>query len=163
MNKSFLRPLRLTLVRIRTRPATSTALVPVDPPGLPATTQEREPPVVSPPPPTLAERAARVRALKDDLIEGMSAAASKAISLGEQLLKDKEEIPHGGWKDYVTYDCGLSMSAAQTYMKLAKNKEQLSQLVAANPQSSGFLSQAQALKFLSSAQQKKRRSAKKKA
>jgi len=87
----------------------------------------------------------------------MSEAASKAIILGEQLLEDKKQIPHGGWKDYVTYDCGLSMSAAQTYMKLAKNKAQLTQLVAENPLSSGYLSQAQALKFLSSAAAKPKR------
>lgn len=144
---NFLRPLRLTLVRVGLAepskalvPLPSTALVPV-----------------SEPPPTQAERAARIRALKDEVIAGMSEAASKAIILGEQLLEDKKQIPHGGWKDYVTYDCGLSMSAAQTYMKLAKNKAQLTQLVAENPLSSGYLSQAQALKFLSSAAAKPKR------
>jgi hypothetical protein len=147
---NLFRPFRVTLVRVGTKllAEPSKALVP-----LPSTALVLQP---TPPPPTQAERAARIRELKDELIAGMSEAASKAIILGEQLLKDKKEIPHGGWKDYVTYDCGLSMSAAQTYMKLAKNKAQLTQLVAENPQSSGYLSQAQALKFLSSAQQKRR-------
>ncbi len=110
---------------------------------------------------TLANITGDVRRSHSEAMAGLSASAAKAIEAGEFLLELKKAVRHGQFQDVVTLDCGLKLSTAQMYMKLAAHKDELSQLVAANPQTSRALTQAAALKFLSSAQQKKRRTTKK--
>jgi hypothetical protein len=105
---------------------------------------------------TLAEIARDVQRSHAEFMAGLSQTAVKAIETGEFLLEAKQLVKHGQWQDFVMLDCGLKLSTAQMYMKLAAHKDELEQLVAANPQSSRGLSQAQALKFLSSAQQKRK-------
>jgi hypothetical protein len=84
-----------------------------------------------------------------------------AIAAGKHLLKAKallkQEKGHGLWQDYVGIECGLSLSTAQNYMRLAKYEVQLAPLLSANTQNSGFLSQAQALRFLGDERKKRKR------
>jgi hypothetical protein len=87
----------------------------------------------------------------------MSRAADFAIRTGESLIAAKGLVGHGQFQDYVTLDCGLKLSTANLYMKLAQHKGAYSQLLAANPQDSKGLSQAELLRFLSSASQKRKR------
>lgn len=135
-------PKAVSLVEVMSRqdvtiaPETSTAIVPVR---------------------TLDDITADIRRSHSEAMKGLSVAAAAAIRTGEYLLEAKKLVKHGEWQDRVVFDCGLKLSTAQMYMKLAAHKDQLSQLVAANPQTSVGLSQAQALKFLSSAQQKRKR------
>jgi hypothetical protein len=39
---------------------------------------------------------------------------------GELLLKAKEEVPHGAFKEWVEANCGFSYSQAKRYMAVAK-------------------------------------------
>jgi hypothetical protein len=110
-----------------------------------------------PVPPSLADSAAGIVRLQAEAMSGLSFYASKAIEIGERLRELKPRVKHGGWTDYVTLDCGLSMASAQIYMKLAKHKDEFNQILAANTESSRYLSQAQMLKFLSSAEKRKRK------
>jgi len=54
------------------------------------------------------------------------------------------------------HDCGFKLSTANARMKIATGKDTIYQYLAANPQNSRGLSQAQALKFLSQGQQKRK-------
>lgn len=112
-----------------------------------------------PVPPSLADSAAGIVRLQAEAMSGLSFYASKAIEIGERLRELKPRVKHGGWTDYVTLDCGLSMASAQIYMKLAKHKDAFNQILTANTESSRYLSQAQMLKLLSSAEKRKRKPA----
>jgi hypothetical protein len=105
----------------------------------------------------LAEIMGDVRRSHDAVMAGLSHSAAHTIRAGEFLLEAKTQLKHGEFQIFKTLDCGLTLSTAQIYMKLARHKDQLNQLVGANPQRSVGLSQAQALKFLASGQRKSKR------
>ena len=102
----------------------------------------------------LAEIMGDVRRSHDAVMAGLSHSAAHAIRAGEFLLEAKTQLKHGEFQIFKTLDCGLTLSTAQIYMKLARHKEQLTQLVGTNVQRSRGLSQVQALKFLASAGRK---------
>ena len=70
----------------------------------------------------------------------------------------KKQRGHGAWQDYIAVECRLGLRTAQIYMYLARNKEKLGQLIAAKTQAHSYLTQSEALKFLSVARKKRRRS-----
>jgi DUF3102 family protein len=76
-------------------------------------------------------------------------ALSKAIENGRFLLEAKSLLAHGQFQAFVKY-CEIPLSTAALHMKLAKPENigiidtEMKQRVAANPQSSGYLSQAEA-------------------
>ena len=126
-------------------PAPTTALVPRSDPSLPAPVQ------------TLADIATDIRLSHDGVMAGLSNAAGHALKTGEYLLEAKaKRLKHGQLTDFITLDCGLKLSTGQMYMRLARKKGELNPLVAANAQTSRGLSQAQALKFLSSGAPKRK-------
>ena len=93
-------------------------------------------------------------------MEALADCLAAAIAAGKHLLKAKallkQEKGHGLWQDYVGIECGLSRSTAKNYMRLAKHEVQLAPLLSEKSQRSGFLSQAQALKFLGNERKKRR-------
>jgi hypothetical protein len=131
-------------------------VVALRPETLPAPTP---PPSEVPAPLTTAQLAENIRRTHREVIGALSHAAAAAIRTGDFLIEAKGRLKHGEFGDYVTLECGLKESTARLYMKLAKNKDKLSQLLAANQQCSSGLSQAQMLRFLSSASEKPKRKA----
>jgi Protein of unknown function (DUF3102) len=127
-----------------------------------AVPQQRELIVLPPTPPTLAERAINIRSEHGKVMTALADSLKAAIAAGKELIAAKATVKHGLWQDYVGIECGLSLSTAQNYMRLAKHEAQLAPLLSANVQTSGFLSQAQALKFLGDERKrrKKRKAAK---
>ncbi len=109
---------------------------------------------------SLADLASNVRQAHDEVIGGLRVGAASAIRAGKALNTAKEtvkrECGHGFWEDYVALECRLSMRTAQNYMKLARQEAVLDQLLRTNAQGSAFMTQAHALKFLSSAAEKVR-------
>jgi hypothetical protein len=93
-------------------------------------------------------------------ISALADSLTAAIAAGKHLLKAKallkQEKGHGLWQDYVGIECGLSLSTAQNYMRLAKHEVQLAPLLSEKSQRSGFLSQNAALKFLGNERKKRR-------
>ena len=126
--------------------------------ALPITASQRRELVVIPPAaPTLAERAINIRREHGKAMTALADSLTAAIAAGKELIAAKATVKHGLWQDYVGIECGLSLSTAQNYMRLAKHEAQLTPLLSANAQTSGFLSQAQALKFLGDERKKRKR------
>ncbi|WP_426410035.1 DUF3102 domain-containing protein [Bradyrhizobium ganzhouense] len=119
--------------------------------------QQRDLVVVPPAPPTLAERAATIRNQHGRAMAALGESLTAAIDAGKELIAAKASVKHGLWQDYVGIECGISLSTANNYMRLAKHEAQLTPLLSANPQTSAFLSQAQALKFLGEERKKRKR------
>jgi hypothetical protein len=92
-----------------------------------------------------------IRRGHQEVVGAVSHAAVFAIRTGEYLIEAKALLRHGQFGDFITLECGLKRSTADVYMKLARNKDQCSQLLTANSQSTRNLTQAQMLRFLSSA------------
>ena len=122
-----------------------------------ATPPQHELIVLPPAPPTLAERALTIRNHHGRAMVALGESLTAAIAAGKELIAAKASVKHGFWQDYLGIECGLSLSTAQNYMRLAKHEAQLAPLLSSNPQTSGFLSQAQALKFLGDEQKKRKR------
>lgn len=113
------------------------------------------PAVVPPSPRTRSEIRADIRRSHEKAMVGVSYALIHSIETGEFLIEAKKAIPRGDYEDFVMLECGLKLSTAQMYVKLAKGKDKLFQLTTTNPQTSRGLSQAQALKFLSAGGERK--------
>ncbi len=135
-----LKPLRV----IERVPTLSTALVPRTS-GLPVPIPRARP---------LADITADVRRLHAENMAGLSKMLANGIVIGDLLLEAKETVGHGNFEDYVTLECGISLSTSDVYRKLAKGKDVINQWLVANSRTSVTLSQAQALKILVSAQPK---------
>jgi hypothetical protein len=102
--------------------------------------------------------APQIRSANAKAIVGFAEGTEAAILAGKLLIEAKAACPHGLWQDYVAVECRLGLRTAQLYMKLAKQEPQLRQLLAAKTKGASFLSQAEALRLLSVAQQKRRKS-----
>ncbi len=113
------------------------------------------PALVPPSPRARSEIRADIQRSHEKAMVGMSYALIHSIETGEFLIEAKKAIPRGDYEDFVMLECGLKLSTAQMYVKLAKGKYKLDQLIATNPQTSRGLSQAQALKFLSAGAERK--------
>jgi hypothetical protein len=112
----------------------------------------------------LTELTADIQRAHGQVVSALAAGAAHAIEAGEALLAAKallrEQGGHGCWLDFISLECRLGVRTAQIYMYLFRNKEKLSQLLAAKANANSHLTQHQALKLLGTA--KKKRPAKKK-
>ena len=125
--------------------------------GVSTVLPQRELVVVSPPPPTLDERTANIRNQHGKVMNALADSLTAAINAGKELIEAKKAVKHGLWKEYVGIECGLSLSTAKNYMRLAKHEAQLAPLLSEKSQRSGFLSQNAALNFLSGERKKRRK------
>ena len=115
------------------------------------------PALVPPATPTLSDLTEEIRHAHAEAIAALSIGAASMIRCGKALIAAKNVVKHGEWADYVGLECRLSLRTVQTYMFLAKHEDELQQLLKANPRESAYLTQAQALRFLSAAHKEKRR------
>jgi hypothetical protein len=126
------------------------------------------PSVPAPPPQVLApgqlslpELTAAIQRHHGEVMKALGYGCTEAIAAGEKLKAAKQQLKdqhgHGSWQDYIALECRLGLRTAQLYMLLARNKDKLQQLLAAKNANGSFLSQKEALKFLSSARNKRRR------
>ncbi len=110
---------------------------------------------------SLPELTAEIQRCHSEVMNALGRGASAAIAAGEALKSAKEKLRkeggHGNWQDYVTVECRLRPRTAQIYMLLARNKDSLTQLLAAKAQTNSFLTQGEALNFLGVAKKKRKR------
>ena len=111
--------------------------------------------------PRLDQLEAEIRAAHSEVQRGLRYSAWHSIRAGKVLIAAKKKVKHGQWQEWVARRCDLGLRMVQIYMYLARHEDQLRQLLAAETRKNSFLSQDEAVKFLSSAKQKKRRRAKK--
>lgn len=114
---------------------------------------------------TLPELTEAIQSAHGEVMRAFATGAAAAIAAGKALIEAKALLRkhrgHGSWQDYVAIECRLGVRTAQVYMHLAKHEAELAQLVSSKTQGSSFISQAEALKLLGMAKEKKRRKAKK--
>lgn len=91
--------------------------------------------------PTLA---AQINAAHDMASRSAQAAITHAIAVGEGLIEAKALVDHGQWLPWLAENCDFSEDTAQTYMKLARNREQ----VLANTERARYLPIREALKAI---------------
>ena len=77
------------------------------------------------------------------VIDGLRASLDHAIKAGELLLDAKRIAGHGNWLEWLHTNCQFSERTAQNYIKLAENKERLS-----NTQRVAYLSLREAIALL---------------
>jgi DUF3102 family protein len=76
--------------------------------------------------PMLPELAIKIKSEHARLMDSGRYLVQHAISIGEDLLKAKATVGHGGFLKWVKDNCGgLSDKTAQRYMKFAENKAKL--------------------------------------
>jgi hypothetical protein len=76
---------------------------------------------------SLVELAARIRAEHDSAGAAIKRTIEHAIAAGELLLEAKAQLKHGQWMPWLKDHCGLSDRTARAYMRVAKNKDKLSE------------------------------------
>jgi hypothetical protein len=111
--------------------------------------------VVVPPSPTLEERAVKIRQAHVDVAAAILTAVERALHAGLELKAAKDEVKHGRFEHYVAR-CGLSMKAAQNYMRLTRHEPAVRQLLAEKAQGNAYLTMAEALKFVAGLEAKKK-------
>jgi ABC-type sulfate/molybdate transport systems ATPase subunit len=52
-----------------------------------------------------------------------------ALKVGFLLSEAKAEVGHGNWLPWVAENCAFSMRTAQTYMRIAKNRDRVEELL----------------------------------
>jgi hypothetical protein len=107
------------------------------------------------PPLTLEERAVQIRKAHIDVAAAILTAVERALDAGLQLSAAKADVGHGRFETYVAR-CGLSMRAAQNYMRLARHEADIRELVTANAQGNAYLTMPDALKFVARLEAKKK-------
>jgi hypothetical protein len=122
-------------------------------PSLP--TASRELTVVSPTP-TTAELAADIRRLNSEVENALLSAVAYAIEAGKALIAAKKLVGHGHWEPYVIYECHISMSTAQNYMKLARHEDAVRPLLSPKAQGVGYLKMTEALRLIDNLRGKKK-------
>jgi hypothetical protein len=111
--------------------------------------------IPTPPPPTLEERAMQIRIAHNDVATAVLTAVERALDAGLQLIAAKEEVGHGRFETYVAR-CGISMRAAQNYMRLAKHEAKVRELVNEKAQGNAYLTMPEALKHVAGLDAKKK-------
>jgi hypothetical protein len=73
----------------------------------------------------LPDLAARIRAEHAGVVATLQSSFVHAQTAGELLIAAKSQLKHGQWLPWLAEHCGIKKRTAQTYMKLAENREVL--------------------------------------
>jgi hypothetical protein len=115
--------------------------------------------VSQPPPPTLQQLTAKIRKAHEDAATALMNAVVRAVEAGKDLIEAKKQVGHGNFEDYVTIECHFTMRTAQNYMRMAKYEPKLDQLLANKNAGRSYLTMSEALKFIGTLRDKKKRKA----
>ncbi len=94
----------------------------------------------------LADIAKKIDVEQEAIQSAFAMSLTHAIEAGELLLKAKKVVSHGEWLSWLKLNCIVSARLAQTYMRLAREREQIEAKCA----DSALLSNDSALKLLAS-------------
>jgi hypothetical protein len=115
---------------------------------------------------SLSELATKIQRHHAEVMKALGYGCAEAIAAGDALIAAKKQLKdqhgHGSWQDYLAIELHLGLRTAQLYMLLARNKDKLQQLLAAKNANGSFLTQKEALKFLSVGRKNRRRLSKRK-
>ena len=112
--------------------------------------------VVVTPTPTLTDLASDIRRLNSEVETALLSAVASGIETGKALIAARKLVGHGHWEAYVIYECHISMSAAQNYMKLAKHEDIVRPLLSPKAQGVGYLKMTEALRLIENLRGKKK-------
>jgi hypothetical protein len=74
---------------------------------------------------TLAELGKKIRTEHEALTSTIRGIVNRAIAIGEDLIKAKDEVGHGSFLLWVKLNCAMTNKTAERYMKLATKKTAL--------------------------------------
>lgn len=74
---------------------------------------------------TLSDLAKKIKAEHEALTSSIRQIVNRAIIIGDDLNKAKDEVGHGSFLKWVKLNCAMSNKTAERYMKLASNKTKL--------------------------------------
>jgi hypothetical protein len=77
------------------------------------------------PEPSLSDLAARIKSEHAAILESTRNIVGRAIRIGDDLLKAKDQVGHGKFLKWVKDNCDISDKTAERYMKLATNQAKL--------------------------------------
>src|SRR5262245_5828916 len=75
--------------------------------------------------PTETELADRIKTCIAEIEKASGNVLDRAIEAGELLIQAKSKVDHGIWKAWLNANCELSERTAQRYMKLARERSKL--------------------------------------
>jgi hypothetical protein len=75
--------------------------------------------------PSLSDLAASIKSEHAAIVESTRNIVGRAIKIGQDLLKAKEQVGHGNFLKWVKDNCDLTDKTAERYMKLAANQAKL--------------------------------------
>jgi hypothetical protein len=108
--------------------------------------------------PSLEDRAAAIRKCYDDVSSGILTAVERALDGGLHLLAAKADPrtgKHGRWAAFVARS-GLQMRTAQNWMRLAKQEDQIRQLLAEKTTGLSYLTMDEALREVTKLETRKK-------
>ena len=112
--------------------------------------------VVIPTAKSLPDLAADIRRLNTEVENALLTAVAFGIEAGKALISAKKLVGHGKFEPYVIYECHISMSAAQNYMKLARHEDVVRPLLSPKTQGVGYLKMTEALRLIENLRGKKK-------
>jgi hypothetical protein len=112
--------------------------------------------VVIPTAKSLPDLAADIRRLNSEVENALLTAVARGIEAGKSLITAKKLVKHGNFEAYVIYECHISVSAAQNYMKLAKHEDIVRPLLSPKTQGVGYLKMTEALRLIENLRGKKK-------
>jgi len=74
---------------------------------------------------SLSDLAASIKSEHAAIMDSARNIVGRAIKIGDDLLKVKDQVPHGSFLKWVKDHCDLSDKTAERYMKFAENKTKL--------------------------------------